>query len=57
MRDIEIDHAGMNVLLPFMGAMPGTCQPANVAAAVLFLATASAVNGAELCVDHGWLTS
>jgi len=57
MRGIGVDVAGLQILQPYMGTMPGTCQPSDIAAAVLFVATANAVNGAEVCVDHGWLTS
>lgn len=57
MRNIGIDAAGQDALLSFLGTMPGVCQPADIAAAVLFLATSTAVNGAEVSVDHGWLTA
>jgi len=57
MRDIGIDEAGEEILKPFMGTIPAICQPSDIAAGVLFVASAKAVNGAELCVDHGWLTS
>ena len=33
---------------------PGFCTPDQIANAVLFLATAESVNGAELSVDLGW---
>lgn len=57
MRGIGVDAAGLEVLQPFIGTMPGLSQPADIAAAVLFLATSTAVNGAELSVDQGWLTA
>ena len=45
---------GCQVTGPYQGCMPGLCKPADVANAVLFMATAPAVNGAELAVDFGW---
>jgi hypothetical protein len=57
MRDVTVDVDGDKILEPFMGTMPGLCQPSDMAEAVLFLATANAVNGAELAVDKGWSTS
>lgn len=57
MQNIDIDQQGFEALKPFMGIMPGMCEPDDIAAAVLFLAGATAVNGAELQVDQGWTTS
>lgn len=45
---------GFKVIAPYQACMPGLCKPADIANAVLFLATAPAVNGAEIAVDHGW---
>lgn len=57
MQNIDIDQQGFDVLKPAMSTMPGMCEPDDIAAAVLFLAGATAVNGAELAVDQGWTTS
>jgi NAD(P)-dependent dehydrogenase (short-subunit alcohol dehydrogenase family) len=57
MRDLTVDVAGRKVLEPFMAGMPKVCQPSDIAEAVHFLATATAVNGAEIAVDHGWAAS
>jgi NAD(P)-dependent dehydrogenase (short-subunit alcohol dehydrogenase family) len=54
---VQMDINGYQVLAPYHGTMPGTCQPAELANAILFLATAPSVNGAELAVDKGWLTA
>ena len=35
--------------------MPAVAMPQEVANAIVFLATADALNGTELAVDHGWL--
>lgn len=45
---------GFAVIGPYQNCMPGMCKPADIAHAVLLLATAPAVNGAELAVDQGW---
>jgi len=42
---------------PYLNCIPGSCTPSDIANAVLFLATAPSVNGAELAVDHGWMTA
>lgn len=57
MKNIKVDEPGQAALMPFMGTMPGLCHPSDIAEAVLFLATANAVNGAEIAVDQGWTTS
>jgi len=57
MRDVNVDVKGREVLEPFMATMPKVCQPSDIAEAAYFLATATAVNGAEVAVDHGWTTS
>lgn len=41
---------------PYLDCQRKIGQPDEVARAVLFLATADAVNGAELAVDYGWST-
>ena len=46
--------AGIQVMAPYQACMPGMCKPADIAHAVLMMATATAVNGAELAVDNGW---
>lgn len=50
----QINPAGYAALASFMKTMPGACKPEDVAAVVLFLTSANAVNGAEISVDHGW---
>ena len=57
MGNVNIDPTGYQALAPYMSCMPGLIQPNDVAKAALFLATSSAINGAELTVDHGWLTA
>lgn len=52
-----MDQNGLQALAPFHACMPGTLKPAELANAILFLATSPGVNGAELAVDKGWLTS
>jgi len=54
---VQMDMNGYQVLAPFHGCMPGSLKPAELANAILFLITAPSVNGAELAVDKGWLTS
>lgn len=51
---VGISEVGYGVLAPYAACSPAYCTPENMANAVLFLATAPAVNGAELTVDHGW---
>lgn len=57
MGNVSIDPIGYQTLAPYMSCMPGLIQPNDVAKAALFLATSSAINGAELTVDQGWLTA
>jgi len=52
----KVGEAGTR-LGPYLSCIPGSCQPNDIANAVLFLATAPSVNGAELAVDHGWMTA
>lgn len=54
---VQMNQNGLQALAPYHGCMPGTLKPAELANAILFLATAPSVNGAELAVDKGWLTS
>lgn len=56
---VEMNMTGYQSLTPYHKCMPmGTpCKAEEIANAILFLATAPAVNGAELSVDKGWLTS
>lgn len=54
---VQMDQNGLQALAPFHACMPGTLKPAELANAILFLATSPGVNGAELAVDKGWLTS
>lgn len=54
---VQMDMNGYQVLAPYQALSPGVCDPAELANAMLFLATAPSVNGAELAVDKGWLTS
>jgi NAD(P)-dependent dehydrogenase (short-subunit alcohol dehydrogenase family) len=51
------DKFGLETVMPSMGTRPGDCQPIDCANAILFLATAEGLNGAELCIDKGWSKS
>lgn len=48
------DPVGSKALAPVHATMPGWVKPNEVTEAILFLATASSVNGAQLTIDHGW---
>lgn len=52
----KVEEAGTR-LGPYLNCIPDSCQPSDIANAVLFLVTAPSVNGAELTVDHGWMTA
>ncbi|KAF2395776.1 3-oxoacyl-reductase [Trichodelitschia bisporula] len=47
----------MQRMRPYIDTMPGMLKPRDIANAVLFLATAEGVNGAEIAVDKGWTTA
>ena len=49
-----INEVGMQALKPVAALMPGLCEPVDVAQAILFLAGANGLNGAELEIDKGW---
>jgi NAD(P)-dependent dehydrogenase (short-subunit alcohol dehydrogenase family) len=54
---VEMNMTGYPALAPYHKCMPGSSNKAEeLANAILFLATAPSVNGAELAVDKGWLT-
>lgn len=48
------DPVGQALLQPMHALMPAVCRAEDVAKAIVFLAGADAVNGAELTVDHAW---
>ena len=57
MQNIQVtmDSVGYQSLAAFHACAPGApMDPRDIANAVLFLATAPSVNGAELAVDQGW---
>jgi len=49
-----VDQTGAALLHKTQSVMPAVTMPTDTAAAIVFLAGADAVNGAELSVDHGW---
>lgn len=49
-----VDQIGGAMLQKPQSVMPAVTMPNDTAKAILFLAGADAVNGAELSVDHGW---
>jgi NAD(P)-dependent dehydrogenase (short-subunit alcohol dehydrogenase family) len=49
-----LDKAGLDVLMPAMGSQCGVCEPIDAANAILYLASAVGLNGAELTLDRGW---
>jgi NAD(P)-dependent dehydrogenase (short-subunit alcohol dehydrogenase family) len=54
---VEMNMTGYPALALYHKCMPGSPnKPEELANAILFLATAPSVNGAELAVDKGWLT-
>lgn len=50
----QLDPIGAPLLQMPQAVMPAICQPGDIAKAIVFLAAADAVNGAELTVDHAW---
>ena len=53
----QMDQTGQQVLGPYLAAMPGLSTPEDLAKAIVFVAGAEALNGAELHVDKGWTTA
>ena len=51
----KIDQVGLERITPFHKSMVGTTKADDVARAVMFLATAPSVSGAEITVDKGWM--
>jgi NAD(P)-dependent dehydrogenase (short-subunit alcohol dehydrogenase family) len=52
-----MNMTGYPALSLYHKCMPGSPnKPEELANAIIFLATAPSVNGAELAVDKGWLT-
>jgi len=49
-----LDQTGAALLQLPQSIMPAITMPTDIAKAILYLAGADAVNGAELSVDHGW---
>ena len=49
-----VNTTGGAALAKMHGMMPSICMPDDIAKAILFLAGATATNGAELVVDQGW---
>lgn len=56
-RGADSDPIGAPILQPAHATMMAVCKPEDVARAIVFLAGADAVNGAELTVDSGWTTA
>lgn len=50
----QLDMVGFSTLQQAQALMPAVTMPDDIARAIVFLAGADAVNGAELAVDHGW---
>ncbi|ETI21923.1 hypothetical protein G647_05993 [Cladophialophora carrionii CBS 160.54] len=48
------DKVGLDTVMPTMATQCGNCDPIDAANAILFLATAVGLNGAELRIDKGW---
>ncbi|EXJ71607.1 uncharacterized protein A1O5_05415 [Cladophialophora psammophila CBS 110553] len=51
------NKVGMDTVMPTMATSVGNCEPGDMARAILFLASAPGLNGAELKVDKGWSTA
>lgn len=50
----KLDAIGSQILYPVHQTMPGWLEPIDVARAIVFLAGATGVNGAQWTIDHGW---
>ena len=48
------DKVGLDTVMPTMATQTGNCEPVDAANAILFLAGAVGLNGAELTLDKGW---
>lgn len=48
------DKACLDLLMPTMATQCGMCEPVDAANAILFLASAVGLNGAEVRLDKGW---
>jgi NAD(P)-dependent dehydrogenase (short-subunit alcohol dehydrogenase family) len=48
------DKVGLDTVMPTMATQCGNCDPIDAANAILFLASAVGLNGAELRLDKGW---
>lgn len=48
---------GYKTVKPFHDLAPGYVWPDDVASAIVFIAGAEGMNGAEVTIDHGWTTA
>ena len=48
------DKVGLETAMPTMATQCGNCDPIDAANAILFLASAVGLNGAEVRLDKGW---
>lgn len=48
------DKVGLDTVMPTMATQCGMCEPIDAANAILFLASAVGLNGAEVRLDKGW---
>ncbi|KAJ9607507.1 hypothetical protein H2200_007585 [Cladophialophora chaetospira] len=48
------DKVGLDTVMPTMATQCGNCEPIDAANAIIFLAGAVGLNGAELRLDKGW---
>lgn len=51
------DKVGLETAMPTMATQCGNCEPIDAANAILFLAGAVGLNGAEVRLDKGWSTA
>lgn len=53
-RGEHLDPVGRAILQGPQSVIPAVTMPADTANAIVFLAGADSVNGAEVSIDHGW---